>query len=82
MTNPSHDRDVALLDLKDAINTVAYIFEATDALVFDVSRAIIALEQHYRHRGFNVGPVSGMCWAMGELDIAIQKAKELADGMA
>lgn len=79
MTEPRSDGNTILLDLKDAINTVAYIFQAADVLVFEVSRNIIVLEEH--QRGFNLGPVAGMDWAMGELNAAIKKAKDLLDSM-
>ena len=68
------------LDLKDALATVTHIFEAVDALAYEVGRNASALEAHYP--GLNLGPVTGMTWAIGELGAAIRKAKALADGMS
>lgn len=72
---PKTDLATALLDLQDAVNTIAFIFEAADALVYDVSRNIIAMETC--RPGLKLGPVSGMCWAMGELNAAIISTKTL-----
>lgn len=74
---PKTDPMAALRDLQDAINTIAFIFEAADALVYDVSRNIIAMETC--RPGLKLGPVSGMCWAMGELNAAIISAKTLVE---
>ncbi len=74
---PKIDPVAILRDLQDSINTIASIFEAADALVNDVSGNIIAIKEH--QPGLNLGPVSGVCWAMGELNAAIIAAKKLVE---
>ncbi len=77
VATPKIDPMSILRDLQDSINTIAFIFEAADALVNDVSRNVIAMETC--RPGPKLGPVSGMCWAMGELNAAIAKAKTLIE---
>lgn len=67
-------------DLRDALTRVASIFQAANALAYEIGRNGEAAKALLL--GLDLGPVDGLTWAMGELGAAIRQARSLAQDMS
>lgn len=79
MTGQAAQPDSVSADLRDALTTVSFIFQAAYALAYEIGRNSQATKVLLPD--LDIGPVDGLAWTMGELGAAIREARSLAQDM-